>query len=162
MPWNCRPKFGVCSLCVLASSGMATKNVVIGAVRISCESAGAAINVAAAAAALTATCLIPMVPLLNQGEARVAVKVLRALSTGAVRLWSGETVAALRRSGVRRRISFLRVGFFLEQLGARLERIFELGLGNEQHVVREKLLARQAHAQFLQALLVGAFSLGGR
>jgi len=82
-----------------------------------------------------------MVPLLNQGEARVAVKVLRALSTGAARLWSGETVAALRRSGVRRRISFLRVGFFLEQLGARLERIFELGLGNAQHIVREELLA---------------------
>src|SRR5438045_5797775 len=98
MPWNCRPKFGVCSLCELASSGMATKNVVIGA-RSSCENAGAAINVAAAAAALAATCLIPMVPLLNQGRARVAVNVLRALSTGAVRLWSGGTVADSKLRG---------------------------------------------------------------
>src|SRR5439155_14329031 len=100
MPWNCRPKFGVCSLCVLASSGMATKNVVIGAVRISCESAGAAINVAAAAAALTARCLIPLVPLLNHGEDRVAVKVLPALSTRAARLWSGESVAGVRHSAL--------------------------------------------------------------
>src|SRR3989442_10586674 len=100
MPWNCRPKFGVCSLCELASSGMATKNVVIGA-RSSCENAGAEINVAAAAAALTAMCLIPMVPLLNQGEARVAVNVPRALSTGAARLWSGETVAEEKLRGRR-------------------------------------------------------------
>src|SRR5204863_9513436 len=77
-------------------SGMAMKIVVIGA-RNSCENAGAAISVAAAAAALTATCVIPMVPLLNQGEARVAVYVLRALSTGAVWQWSAETVAAAMR-----------------------------------------------------------------
>src|SRR5437867_1282563 len=98
MPWNCRPKFGVCSLCELASSGMATKNVVIGA-RSSCENAGAAINVAAAAAALTARCLMTMVPLLNQGEARVAVNVLRALATGAAWRWSGETVAESKLRG---------------------------------------------------------------
>src|SRR2546428_4870511 len=123
MPWNCRPKFGVNSLCELASSGMATKNVVIGA-RSSCENAGAAINVAAAAAALTARCLMTMAPLLNQGEASVAVNVLRALSTGAARLWSGETVAGVRQL-------FLAV-LFLQQLRARLESVLELGLGNEQ------------------------------
>src|SRR3989442_12994247 len=135
MPWNCRPKFGVCSLCVLASSGMATKNVVIGA-RSSCENAGAAINVAAAAAAATARCLMTMVPLLNQGEASVAVNVLRALSTGAARLWSGETVAGVRHSGL------LGAGPLLEQLGARVERSFERRLRYEQHVVRAELPAR--------------------
>src|SRR5713226_3096538 len=136
MPWNCRPKFGVCSLCVLASSGMATKNVVIGA-RSSCENAGAAINVAAAAAALTARCLMTMVPLLNQGEARVAVNVLRALSTGAARLWSGETVAGVRHSVL------LGAGPLLEQLGARSERSFELRFRYQQRVVRAELPAPQ-------------------
>src|SRR5207302_139675 len=56
--------------------------------------AGAAISVAAAAAALTARCLMTMVPLLYQGEGSVAVKVPRALSAGAGRMWSGGSVAS--------------------------------------------------------------------
>src|SRR6266850_5191313 len=159
MPWNCRPKFMACSLCELASSGMATKNVVIGA-RSSCENAGAAINVAAAAAALTAICLLPMAPLLNQGEASVTVNVLRALSTGAARLWSGGTVAEWMRSK--------KIGVVVTNIGVRPQRIFELGLGNQRHVVREELFAPLPDALVLaacagraNALLVHVFQFRG-
>src|SRR5205814_10419918 len=49
----------------------------------------------------------------------------------------------------------LLVGFFLEQLGARLERVVELRLGDEEHVLGELFLARQALAQLRQSLGVG-------
>src|SRR5258708_39905442 len=123
MPWNCRPKFGVCSLALFASSGMATKIVVIGA-RNSCENAGAAISVAAAAAALTATCLIPMVPLLIKARPEERSRGYTLYRPGPC----GSGPLRLSPGGC----GLLFWGrFFLEQFSAWLHPIFELGIGNE-------------------------------
>src|SRR5438874_3236909 len=97
-------------------------------------------------------------PLLREGKRRVSVNVLHALSTRAAWPWSAETGAcdAPRHHGrAPDPEELLLLGFFLEQLGARLDRVLELRLGNEEHVLGELFLARQALAQLLQPLGVG-------
>ena len=61
----------------------------------------------------------------------------------------------------REALLLLLVFLLLEQLGARLERVVELGLRDEEDVVREELLARLALAQLLQPLFVRPRHRGG-
>src|SRR5262249_13145393 len=54
---------------------------------------------------------------------------------------------------------FLFFFFLFDQVRALLERVFELGLGNEQRIARKILLARQALCELLGALL-GVLPIG--
>src|SRR5438874_112931 len=92
-------------------------------------------------------------------RAGASAKTRAACRTTSCPMWRRSRSAAGRLSRVARGASdpeeLLLVGFFLEQLGARLERVLELRLGDEEHVLGELFLARQALAQLLQPLGVG-------